>query len=161
MRLHATRPRCANLCAPSLSTSSLSTSSLWAANVGTRTLCTPSVGTPSVGTPSVGTPSLGNPSVGASSQRAPSLCAGFLRAQHRGVDRLGQAEAAMRLAPRFVLAFGFVATLSVAGLGYVVREDRTESETKRFDEEVKRACDRVAEAAGGAGQQDRRARDLH
>jgi two-component system, NtrC family, nitrogen regulation sensor histidine kinase NtrY len=49
----------------------------------------------------------------------------------------------MRLAPRFVLAFGFVATLSVAGLGYVVREDRTESETKRFDQEVKGACDRV------------------
>jgi signal transduction histidine kinase len=49
----------------------------------------------------------------------------------------------MRLAPRFVLAFGFVATLSVAGLGYVVREDRTASETKRFDQEVKGACDRV------------------
>ena len=49
----------------------------------------------------------------------------------------------MRLAPRFVLAFGFVATLSVAGLGYVVREDRTESETKRFDQEVKGECDRV------------------
>jgi two-component system nitrogen regulation sensor histidine kinase NtrY len=49
----------------------------------------------------------------------------------------------MRLAPRFVLAFGFVATLSVAGLGYVVREDRRESETKRFDEEVTGACDRV------------------
>ena len=49
----------------------------------------------------------------------------------------------MRLAPRFVLAFGFVATLSVAGLGYVVREDRRESETKRFDLEVKGACDRV------------------
>jgi len=51
----------------------------------------------------------------------------------------------VRLAPRFVLAFGFVATLSVAGLGYVVREDRTESETKRFNEEVKGACDRVRE----------------
>jgi two-component system nitrogen regulation sensor histidine kinase NtrY len=49
----------------------------------------------------------------------------------------------MRLAPRFVLAFAFVATFSVAGLGYVVREDRRESETKRFDEEVAGACDRV------------------
>jgi len=49
----------------------------------------------------------------------------------------------MRLAPRFVLAFGFVATLSVAGLGYVVREDRRESETRRFDQEVTGACDRV------------------
>jgi two-component system, NtrC family, nitrogen regulation sensor histidine kinase NtrY len=51
----------------------------------------------------------------------------------------------MRLAPRFVLAFGFVATFSVAGLGYVVREDRRESETKRFDQEVAGACDRVVQ----------------
>jgi signal transduction histidine kinase len=49
----------------------------------------------------------------------------------------------MRLAPRFVLAFGFVATLSVAGLGYVVRDERAKSETERFDREVKVACDRV------------------
>src|SRR5260370_28190708 len=49
----------------------------------------------------------------------------------------------MRLAPRLVLAFGFVATLSVAGLGYVLREDRRRSEAGRFEHEVVSACDRV------------------
>ena len=39
----------------------------------------------------------------------------------------------MRLAPRLVLAFGFVAALSVAGLGVVVREDQRETETERFE----------------------------
>lgn len=62
----------------------------------------------------------------------------------------------MRLAPRFVLAFGFVATLSVAGLGYVVREDRRESETKRFDEEVSRACDRVVAEIQRQAESDRK-----
>jgi len=49
----------------------------------------------------------------------------------------------MRLAPRLVLAFGFVATLSVSGLGYVLREDRRRSEAGRFEHEVVSACDRV------------------
>src|SRR5450631_1651186 len=49
----------------------------------------------------------------------------------------------MRLAPRLVLAFGFVAALSVAGLGYVVREDRRQQETSRFDREVRSVCTRV------------------
>src|SRR6202030_3793161 len=52
-------------------------------------------------------------------------------------------ELRMRLAPRLVLAFGFVATLSVTGLGYVVREDRRATETRRFDDEVASACRRV------------------
>src|SRR5258708_9323640 len=62
----------------------------------------------------------------------------------------------MRLAPRLVLAFGFVATLSVAGLGYVVREDRRESETKRFDQEVRSACDRVVVEIGRQAESDRK-----
>jgi signal transduction histidine kinase len=62
----------------------------------------------------------------------------------------------MRLFPRLVLAFGFVATLSVAGLGYIVREDRRESETRRFDQEVKRACDRVVEEIGRQAESDRK-----
>ncbi|HEY8088706.1 MAG TPA: ATP-binding protein [Polyangiaceae bacterium] len=62
----------------------------------------------------------------------------------------------MRLAPRFVLAFGFVATLSVVGLGYVVREERRESETKRFDDEVRGACDRVIAEIGRQAESDRR-----
>ncbi|HEY1691963.1 MAG TPA: ATP-binding protein [Polyangiaceae bacterium] len=62
----------------------------------------------------------------------------------------------MRLAPRFVLAFGFVATLSVAGLGYVVREDRRQSETQRFDQEVRGACDRVVAEIGRQAESDRK-----
>ena len=44
----------------------------------------------------------------------------------------------MRLAPRLVLAFGFVSALSVAGLGYVLREDRRQSETQRPPKEFAR-----------------------
>ena len=62
----------------------------------------------------------------------------------------------MRLAPRLVLAFGLVATLSVAGLGYVVREDRRETETRRFDQEVKSACDRVVAEIDRQGESDRK-----
>ena len=49
----------------------------------------------------------------------------------------------MRLAPRLVLAFGFLATASTAGLGFYIRQDRTEAETRRFDDEVKNACTSV------------------
>jgi two-component system, NtrC family, nitrogen regulation sensor histidine kinase NtrY len=62
----------------------------------------------------------------------------------------------MRLAPRLVLAFGFVATLSVAGLGYVVREDRRESESRRFDAEVASACRRVVAEIERQGESDRK-----
>ncbi len=62
----------------------------------------------------------------------------------------------MRLAPRLVLAFGFVATLSVTGLGYVVREDRRATETDRFEQEVKSACDRVVAEIGRQAESDRR-----
>ncbi len=49
----------------------------------------------------------------------------------------------MRLAPQLVLAFGFVATLSVAGLGWKLREDRVRGETERFEHEVHTGCDRI------------------
>jgi two-component system nitrogen regulation sensor histidine kinase NtrY len=62
----------------------------------------------------------------------------------------------MRLAPRLVLAFGFVATLSVTGLGYVVREDRRATETSRFEQEVKSACDRVVAEIGRQAESDRK-----
>jgi signal transduction histidine kinase len=62
----------------------------------------------------------------------------------------------MRLAPRLVLAFGFVATLSVTGLGYVVREDRRATETDRFEQEVNSACDRVVAEIGRQAESDRR-----
>jgi signal transduction histidine kinase len=62
----------------------------------------------------------------------------------------------LRLAPRLVIAFGFVATLSVAGLGAVVREDRRESETKRFEQEVRGACDRVTAEIQRQAESDRK-----
>ncbi|HTB75372.1 MAG TPA: hypothetical protein VK762_19110, partial [Polyangiaceae bacterium] len=62
----------------------------------------------------------------------------------------------MRLAPRLVLAFGFVAALSVAGLGVVVREDQRATETRRFEQEVKSACDRVVTEIGRQAESDRK-----
>ncbi len=62
----------------------------------------------------------------------------------------------MRLAPRLVLAFGFVAALSVAGLGVVVREDQRTTETQRFEQDVKSACDRVVAEIGRQGESDRK-----
>jgi two-component system nitrogen regulation sensor histidine kinase NtrY len=62
----------------------------------------------------------------------------------------------MRLAPRLVLAFGSVSALSVAGLGYVVREDQRATETRRFEQEVKSACDRVVAEIGRQGESDRK-----
>ncbi|HEX3770358.1 MAG TPA: ATP-binding protein [Polyangiaceae bacterium] len=62
----------------------------------------------------------------------------------------------MRLAPRLVLAFGLVAILSVTGLGYLVREDRRATETTRFEQEVKSACDRVVAEIGRQGESDRK-----
>jgi len=62
----------------------------------------------------------------------------------------------VRLAPRLVLAFGLVATLSVVGLGYVVREDRRASETRRFGREVARACERVVAEIARQGESDRK-----
>lgn len=62
----------------------------------------------------------------------------------------------MRLAPRLVLAFGFVATLSIAGLGGIMREDRRQSETRRFEQEVRNACDRVVAELRRRAESDRK-----
>jgi signal transduction histidine kinase len=62
----------------------------------------------------------------------------------------------MRLAPKLVLAFGVVASVPVALLGYVLREDRRESETRRFEQEVRSACDRVVTEIGRQGESDRK-----
>jgi two-component system nitrogen regulation sensor histidine kinase NtrY len=61
----------------------------------------------------------------------------------------------MRLAPSLFLAFGFVSTLSVAGLGGIVREGQRESETRRFEQEVRGACDRVVAEIRRQGESDR------
>jgi signal transduction histidine kinase len=50
----------------------------------------------------------------------------------------------MRLAPRLVLAFSALSVITTAGLGYVIRRDRHEAETQRFDAQVRRACTSVA-----------------
>ena len=50
----------------------------------------------------------------------------------------------MRLAPRLFLTLGLVATVSTAGLGALVREDRRRGETERFEHDVRSACDRVS-----------------
>ncbi len=62
----------------------------------------------------------------------------------------------MRLAPRLVLSFGFVAVLSAVGLGYVVREDERASETMRFEREVASACDRVVSEIVRQAERDRK-----
>jgi signal transduction histidine kinase len=62
----------------------------------------------------------------------------------------------MRLAPRLVLAFGFVATLSVTGLGWKLRQDRVESETQRFEHEVHAACDRIVAEVARQAESDRK-----
>ncbi len=49
----------------------------------------------------------------------------------------------MRLAPRLVLAFSALSVITTAGLGYVIRRDRHEAETQRFDAQVRRACNSV------------------
>jgi signal transduction histidine kinase len=55
-----------------------------------------------------------------------------------------------------VLAFGFVVALSVAGLGGILREDRRESETKRFEQEVRGACERVVAELRRQAESDRK-----
>jgi len=55
-----------------------------------------------------------------------------------------------------MLAFGFVATLSVAGLGYVVREEQRASETARFERDVSRACDRIVTGLTRQAESDRK-----
>jgi two-component system nitrogen regulation sensor histidine kinase NtrY len=62
----------------------------------------------------------------------------------------------MRLAPQLVLAFGFVATLSVAGLGWKLRDDRVRGETERFEHEVHTGCDRIVAEIARQAESDRK-----
>jgi two-component system nitrogen regulation sensor histidine kinase NtrY len=62
----------------------------------------------------------------------------------------------VRLAPRLILAFGFLAAVSSAGLGVVLREDRRRDETQRFDDEVRSACARVASEVQRQAEGDRK-----
>jgi hypothetical protein len=62
----------------------------------------------------------------------------------------------MRLFLRFVLAFAFVVIGTVLGLGWKLRNERRDSETQRFDAEVKSACDRVVAEIGRQGESDRK-----
>src|ERR1700747_795368 len=62
----------------------------------------------------------------------------------------------MRLAPRLLLAFGLLAPLSVLPLGYFLREDRRESETRRFEQEVAAACEGVVAEIKRQAESDRK-----
>jgi two-component system nitrogen regulation sensor histidine kinase NtrY len=62
----------------------------------------------------------------------------------------------MRLAPRLVLAFGVIAVFSVAGLGYYVRRDRSENETRRFADQVRDKCSDVLSKLKQEGERDRK-----
>jgi signal transduction histidine kinase len=62
----------------------------------------------------------------------------------------------VRIAPRLVLSFGFLAAVSTAGLGFVVREDRRHDETARFDDEVRSACARVEGEVRRQAESDRK-----
>ncbi len=60
----------------------------------------------------------------------------------------------MRLAPRLTLAFAFLAGLTTASLGYVLRHDRHQAEAERFEKEVRRACDSVSEELARQAERD-------
>ena len=60
----------------------------------------------------------------------------------------------MRLYLRFVLAFAFVVIGTVLGLGWKLRNERRDSETLRFEGEVKSACDRVIKEIKRQGEGD-------
>ena len=49
----------------------------------------------------------------------------------------------MKLAPRSLLYFGLLASISTGALGWALREDRRASETARFADDVQQACTRV------------------
>jgi signal transduction histidine kinase len=62
----------------------------------------------------------------------------------------------MRLAPQLVLAFGFVAVVSVVGLGWKLRQDRVQGETERFAHEVVTGCDRIVAEISRQAESDRK-----
>jgi signal transduction histidine kinase len=62
----------------------------------------------------------------------------------------------MRLAPRLVFAFGFLAAAAALGLGVSLREERRNEATATFDQQVQAACVTVARAISDEGDRDRR-----
>ncbi len=62
----------------------------------------------------------------------------------------------MKLALRLVVAFAFLAALTIGGLGFVLRESRIAEETNRFEKDVRSGCARVAEQVKRQVEADRR-----
>src|ERR1700689_2407929 len=62
----------------------------------------------------------------------------------------------MRLFLRFVLAFAFVVIGTVLLLGWSLRNERRDTETRRFEAEVKSACSRVVAEVARQGESDRK-----
>jgi two-component system, NtrC family, nitrogen regulation sensor histidine kinase NtrY len=62
----------------------------------------------------------------------------------------------VRLAPRLVFAFGFLAAAAALGLGVSLREERRNEATATFDQQVQAACIAVARAISDEGDRDRR-----
>jgi signal transduction histidine kinase len=62
----------------------------------------------------------------------------------------------LRLFYRFVLAFLMLAALSTGGLGWYVRQNRRDAETRRYYDEVQKACTNVRLELERQGDSDRR-----
>jgi hypothetical protein len=62
----------------------------------------------------------------------------------------------LRLFYRFVLAFLLLAALSTGGLGWYVRQNRRDAETRRYYDEVQNACTNVVQELQRQGDGDRR-----
>jgi signal transduction histidine kinase len=62
----------------------------------------------------------------------------------------------LRLFYRFVLAFLLLAALSTGGLGWYVRQNRRDAETRRYYDEVQKACTNVVQELTRQGDSDRR-----
>jgi two-component system nitrogen regulation sensor histidine kinase NtrY len=62
----------------------------------------------------------------------------------------------MRLAPRLAITFGLLTVASTALLGLAVRARLAEAETKRFQGEVERVCDRMLEEVRRQGDADQK-----
>jgi signal transduction histidine kinase len=61
----------------------------------------------------------------------------------------------VRIAPRLVLAFGFLTAVSTTGLGLAVRWGLAQEETKRFDDDVRFTCERVKQEIRDQAERDR------
>src|SRR5580693_1561154 len=62
----------------------------------------------------------------------------------------------MGLFARFVLAFAVVVIGAVLGLGWALRSEQRDGETRRFEAEVRSACDRVVAEIGRQAESDRK-----